>query len=95
MIFDCRESVTVLRVDVTALRHDGLNSQCSSLNSLFYALQIFDMVDERSREKCLKEIGLVQSLEHPNIIRYIDAFIENNELMLIFEYAEVRLGDGV
>ena len=54
--------------------------------------QIFDMVDERSREKCLKEIGLVQSLEHKNIIRYIDAFIENNELMLIFEYAEVRNG---
>ena len=47
------------------------------------------MVDEKSREKCLKEIGLVQSLKHDNIIRYIDAFIENNELMLIFEYAEV------
>jgi hypothetical protein len=31
-----------------------------------------------------------QTLEHPNIIRYIDAFIENNDLMLIFEYAEVR-----
>ncbi len=52
--------------------------------------QIFDMVDERSREKCLKEIRLVQSLSHDNIIKYIDAFIENHELMLIFEYAEVR-----
>ena len=53
--------------------------------------QIFDMVDEKSREKCLKEIRLVQSLTHDNIIKYIDAFIENHELMLIFEYAEVRV----
>jgi serine/threonine protein kinase len=48
------------------------------------------MVDEKSREKCLKEIRLVQSLSHPNVIQYIDAFIENNELLLVFEYAEVR-----
>jgi serine/threonine protein kinase len=48
---------------------------------------IFDIMEEKSREKCLKEIRLVQSLNHDNIIRYYDGFIENKELILVFEYA--------
>lgn len=51
-------------------------------------IAIFDIMDARSREKCLKEIRLVQSLDHPNIIRYLDGFFENKQLVLIFEYAE-------
>lgn len=52
-------------------------------------IKIFDKMDERSREKCLKEIKLVQSLFHRNIIQYLDSFIEDDVLLLVFEYAEV------
>ena len=31
-------------------------------------IAIFDMMDERSKDKCLKEIKLVQSLSHDNIM---------------------------
>lgn len=50
-------------------------------------IAIFDMMDEKSRDKCLKEIKLVQSLNHENIIRYLDGFIEEKQLILVFEYA--------
>lgn len=48
----------------------------------------FDTLDSKSRLKCLKELKLVQTLEHPNIIRYLDGFLEGNVLYLVFEYAE-------
>ena len=51
-------------------------------------IQIFDMMDAKGREKCLKEVRLLQSLHHPNIIRYEDSFIDGSELIIVFEWAE-------
>jgi len=51
-------------------------------------IKIFDMKDVKQREKCLKEVKLLQSLDHPNIIRYLDSFIENNDLYIAVEWAE-------
>lgn len=38
------------------------------------------MVDAKARQDCLKEIELLQSLDHPNIIKYLASFIEGNEV---------------
>lgn len=51
------------------------------------ALSIFDVMDSRSREKCLREIRLVQSLDHPHIIHFIDGFVDGARLILVFEFA--------
>ena len=49
---------------------------------------IFDVMDARSREKCLKEIRLVQTLEHPHIVQFLDGFLEGPSLVLVFEFCE-------
>ena len=40
---------------------------------------IVDIMDKKTRDKCLKEVKLLQSLEHRNIIQYLDAFLSGQE----------------
>lgn len=51
-------------------------------------INIFDMMVPKQREKCMKEVRLLQSLDHPNIVKLKDSFIDNNELLIIVEWAE-------
>ena len=49
-------------------------------------IQVDDM-DQKQRNKCLKEVRLLQSLDHDNIIQYLDSFIEGSELIIVVEWA--------
>ena len=51
-------------------------------------IAIVDITDERQRQKTLKEVRLLQRLDHPNIIKYLDAFIDEHDLIIVFEWAE-------
>eukprot|EP00931_Biecheleriopsis_adriatica_P104564 TRINITY_DN79228_c0_g1_i1.p1 TRINITY_DN79228_c0_g1~~TRINITY_DN79228_c0_g1_i1.p1 ORF type:complete len:831 (+),score=203.19 TRINITY_DN79228_c0_g1_i1:149-2641(+) len=51
-------------------------------------INIFDMMVPKQREKCLKEVRLLQSLDHPNIVKFLDSFIDQHELLIIVEWAE-------
>ena len=44
-------------------------------------------MDEKARTKALKEVRLVAALNHPNVVKYHDSFLEGEELIMVLEWA--------
>lgn len=65
--------------------HQAPSHACTPL-SFFNCTQIFEM-SAKKRDRCLQEVTLLQQLDHPNIIQMLDAFIDENMLIIIFEWA--------
>ena len=54
---------------------------CASTPHTLPPLQvaIFDMMDPQARQDCLKEVRILQNLEHPNIVKCFNSYIQARE----------------
>ena len=51
-------------------------------------LKIFDINDVKQRDNCIKEVKLMEKLEHRHITKYLESFIQDNEMFIAVEWAE-------
>ena len=49
-------------------------------------VQIYEILCQKQRADCLNEVKLLQSLNHPNVVKYAAAFVENNELVIVLDF---------
>jgi len=52
-------------------------------------LEIYDIVNADERKAYLNEVGLMQNLVHPNIVKFLDWFLDENILYIVMELAEI------
>ncbi|KAF4521842.1 hypothetical protein B566_EDAN003716 [Ephemera danica] len=51
-------------------------------------VRIFELADAKARADCLKEIALLQRLDHPNVVRYLGSWVLDGELHIALELAD-------
>jgi len=64
--------------------------QCRARPSEQYIIKEVDVskLGQKERDEAKKEIKLLASFNHPNIVRYRDSFLEMGKLHIVMDYAE-------
>jgi NIMA (never in mitosis gene a)-related kinase len=50
---------------------------------------LLDTLNEKEKRGAMQEAELLKNLNHPNIVRYKESFVQGGVLIIVMEYCEV------
>ena len=56
-----------------------------------FAIKTIDISDHKRKDQLLTEVIVMRDLNHPNLVNYVELFLERDNLMMVMEFMQVRL----
>lgn len=73
----------------TVLKGVAVLVQCKKTSKLFVLKEVLiDKMSKAEVAEAKKEVMVLSSLEHPNIVRYRESFLERQKLCIVMAFAD-------
>ena len=54
-----------------------------------FAIKTIDISDHKRKDQLLTEVIVMRDLNHPNLVNYVELFLERDNLMMVMEFMQV------
>ena len=55
-----------------------------------FAIKNIDISDHKRKDQLLTEVIVMRDLNHPNLVNYVELFLERDNLMMVMEFMQVK-----
>ena len=69
--------------------HQPLITSLITSHHFQFAIKTIDISDHKRKDQLLTEVIVMRDLNHPNLVNYVELFLERHNLMIVMEYMQV------
>ena len=69
--------------------HQPLITSLINCHHFQFAIKTIDISDHKRKDQLLTEVIVMRDLNHPNLVNYVELFLERQNLMIVMEYMQV------
>ena len=72
-----------------SLSHQPLVTSLITCHHFQFAIKTIDISDHKRKDQLLTEVIVMRDLNHPNLVNYVELFLERDNLMMVMEFMQV------
>ena len=69
--------------------HQPLVTSLITCHHFQFAIKTIDISDHKRKDQLLTEVIVMRDLNHPNLVNYVELFLERDNLMMVMEFMQV------